>query len=1363
MSGQRGPAPAKVGFERIRGNIALKFLSGWFRDQSGREVDGNNSNNNNGEESTMPGGSHKSQDSQGTSTSSASTQVVCVFSCQSPHDACNKAYVCLQTACKNANSTKLKRVAFEKLDFGETKVLDTFYGADIVVVDMTVMVQQRTLFYHLGVRESFGMERNIVLYFDDIDPDTTSSLGQSCHSSGYLFLPYKMNNGDCYVCDMACVRPTAGPGGAAAAAAAAAGADLQDASLIHQLCPPLTERLQKILEEVHISNRSNAREVLLSDIRKARTKYNGAELGRELAALKSRMDEQLLLTGDIVHQFLLSYREIQDYNSMVALVEDIKELANDNVTQKAAITHLYAFALNRRKKPGDREKALKVITFALKKRENQVPDMFCLCGRIYKDIYTETNYEDCESRDQAIHWYRKGFEVQPNEYAGINLATLLVLSGKDFSKSTELQKIGMTLNNLLGKKGSLTSLQDYWDVATFFEISVLAGDLGKACQAAECMFKLKPPIWYLKSTLGNIKMINKVRLANTDSNPTRDQMLFDFWLDFFVEATKENTTDVRFPVLVLEPTKVMKPSYITINKDDQDSEQKSLRLWHVGVPEGCKGISEWLFKAQSIKGVSLYKRDDRCVFLYVQQNSDDFQLFFSSLHQRQSFYELAKEIIATAQDAFVGEMDSDLSSEPIQFEYEYNEKGEKMLLGRGTYGAVFAARDTRTQVRMAVKEIPIRDMREVQPLHEEILLHSRLSHKNIVKYLGSQNCDGFFRIFMEQVPGGSLSALLRSKWGPLKDHEETMSFYTRQILEGLKYLHDQKIVHRDIKGDNVLVNTYSGVVKISDFGTSKRLAGINPCADSFKGTLQYMAPEVIDKGIRGHGAAADIWSLGCTVVEMATGKPPFIELGSPEAAMFKVGFYKIHPEVPASMSEPAKKFILRCFEPDPEKRATAVQLLNDHFLMRRRISQRSAAADYKHDRSISVPALKYRTNSRPESPILGALSESASAIPVDFDVKSKRRSIDMVSPGSPSNFLEVPSVNMFEGSSEDSTAETPTTPDRGKGHGFYMLRKDSERRLTLLTILESEPDKIVQRWMGKLHAGTPPTKITTLHLGILMSGMAQYIKTRERKFISEAIDELKMELDYDHVALGEIQLALYTFLDTVVEILKQHVNNIKPHWMFALDNLIRDSVQTAITILSPDLGHNIAPNQPPHQDQTDHAHHHQYHHEEEGVNTSGVSTLSSSKSHERDLFMERASATTMQTEYRKLVQEQGRLLSDLLEVQRTLNDMLGGQVRTGREVVNHMREDDHAGLEGRNSGGGEDETIAEEQGDQELIEWLRSLSIDEHSIGKFVRETYTLEVVQDMMTRKDLRHMGLKGGVQCRIWNAIQKQRRDPS
>ncbi|GBP67391.1 hypothetical protein EVAR_43674_1, partial [Eumeta japonica] len=594
----------------------------------------------------------------------------------------------------------------------------------------------------------------------------------------------------------------------------------------------LTLRLKNVLKDVEVQAKAHLQEKFLSDLRKARETCSGPELASALHAMRRRLDDPSVLSGDTILNMLISYREIQDYDAIVQLVDDLKTVMNrKNYVNMPVIRFLYAFAMNRRNKEGDRDNALKVCVKALEKKENRFPDMLCLCGRIYKDKFVESQHKDIASLESAIHWYRQGFEVQPNEYAGINLATLLVIAGNDFKNSQELQHIG--------------------------------------------------------------------------------------------------------------------------------AEEKSVEILNLcleSMKGECRQVHRWLFTSDMIRSYSLYKRDERCLFLYVSENSDDFQIFLPSQACRQRLHDLLGEI--TADHEKVTDLDTSVMQDQLKFEYELDDFNKRVVLGKGTYGVVYAARDLNTQVRIAVKEIPEKNLGDVQPLHEEIMLHSQLRHRNIVRYLGSISENNYFKIFMEQVPGGSLSALLRSKWGPLKENEATIAYYTKQILEGLKYLHDQKIVHRDIKGDNVLVNTYSGVVKISDFGTSKRLAGLCPSTETFAGTLQYMAPEVIDKGQRGYGAPADIWSLGCTVVEMATGKPPFIELGSPQAAVFKVGYYKMHPEIPSELSQKAKSFILRCFIPDPELRATAAELLDDPFLCEKKKSSNRLGGGVDYSRSISVPAEK---------------------------------------------------------------------------------------------------------------------------------------------------------------------------------------------------------------------------------------------------------------------------------------------------------------------------------------------------------------------------------------------------------------------
>ncbi|KAM7369672.1 hypothetical protein PAMP_010976 [Pampus punctatissimus] len=1142
------------------------------------------------------------------------------------------ALQCLQRAC-DAESALLTTVTFGRLDFGETSVLDSFYDADIAVVDMSDVFRQPSLFYHLGAS-----------------------------SGNYYFIPYIVTPNHEYMCCESDAQRRASE-------------YMQPSwdNLLGPLCVPLTDRFTSLLKDIHVTSCASFKDTLLNDIRKAREKYQGEELVKELSRIKLRIDNTEVLTQDIVMNLLFSYRDIQrcvsiakskerlslsyhqDYDAMVKLVQTLEMLPTCDLATQPMIQFHYSFALNRRNSPGDREQALRVMLQVLQSCEHPAPDMFCLCGRIYKDIFLDSDCKDTKNRDNAIQWYRKGFELQPTLYSGINLAVLLIVAGQQFESSIELRKIGVRLNSLLGRKGSLEKMNNYWDVGQFFTVSMLANDIPKATQAAEKLFKLKPPLWYLRSVVQNLQLIQRFKKQTVEHSPQRERL--NFWMDIIVEATQGTTNRLRFPV-----RKTYKHTKTCLSK----------------YPE------------------IISKFDERCCFLYVHDNSDDFQIYFSTEEQCGRFCSMVKEMISDGTGNAV-ELEGEGDGDTLEYEYDTNETGDRVVLGRGTYGVVYAGRDLSNQVRIAIKEIPERDSRYSQPLHEEIALHKYLKHRNIVQYLGSVSENGYIKIFMEQVPGGSLSALLRSKWGPLK--EATIIFYTRQILEGLRYLHENQIVHRDIKGDNVLVNTYSGVLKISDFGTSKRLAGVNPCTETFTGTLQYMAPEIIDKGPRGYGAPADIWSLGCTIIEMATGKPPFHELGEPQAAMFKVGMFKIHPEIPESLSLEAKSFILRCFEPDPHKRAIASDLLRDTFVRHNTKGKKSKIAfkpsDYIHNVSLPVQL-------------------------------------------------------QCEATGSSSSEHGSVSPDCDSKHDVFFQKKKSSGSENLLKPPNSN-------YLSE------ELQLSVEHIKQIICILRDFIHSPERRVMAATISKLKLDLDFDSTSINQIQLVLFGFQDSVNKVLRNH--HIKPHWMFAMDNIIRRAVQAAITILIPELQTHFGP-----ASECEGAEKEEDEVDEEEVEfgpvlaptpydsgttadpaTSTISTLNSTHSQEHQRSHHQLGA-----QLGRLKQETNRLLEELLQKEKEYQQVLKAtlQQRThDLELVRvrHRPPDTSPPFIFH--------IPADHEPDKQLTDWLKEQGADPDAIDKFVLEEYTLTDILNDVTKDDLRCLRLRGGVLCRIWRAIQRHR----
>ena len=186
---------------------------------------------------------------------------------------------------------------------------------------------------------------------------------------------------------------------------------------------------------------------------------------------------------------------------------------------------------------------------------------------------------------------------------------------------------------------------------------------------------------------------------------------------------------------------------------------------------------------------------------------------------------------------------------------------------------------------------------------------------------------------MEYMDLGSLDTLLKKN---TTLSEATLAHVSRQVLNGLHYLHSHKIIHRDIKPSNLLVNK-NMEVKIADFGVSKIMCRTLDACNSYVGTCAYMSPERFDPETYGgnyNGYAGDIWSLGLTLLELYLGHFPFLPRGQrPDWAtlMFAICFGE-PPTLPEDASEEFRSFVQSCLQKESSKRWTAAQLLTHPFV-----------------------------------------------------------------------------------------------------------------------------------------------------------------------------------------------------------------------------------------------------------------------------------------------------------------------------------------------------------------------------------------------------------------------------------------------
>ncbi|XP_058081796.1 serine/threonine-protein kinase 1 isoform X2 [Magnolia sinica] len=390
-------------------------------------------------------------------------------------------------------------------------------------------------------------------------------------------------------------------------------------------------------------------------------------------------------------------------------------------------------------------------------------------------------------------------------------------------------------------------------------------------------------------------------------------------------------------------------------------------------------------------------------------------------------------------------------------------------LGKGSYGAVYKARDIKTSELVAIKVISLSEGEEgYEDICGEIEMLQQCSHPNVVRYLGSYQADEYLWIVMEYCGGGSVADLMNVTEEPLEEHQ--IAFICREALKGLSYLHSIYKVHRDIKGGNILL-TDQGEVKLGDFGVAAQLTRTMSKRNTFIGTPHWMAPEVIQESR--YDGKVDVWALGVSAIEMAEVLPPRSTVHPMRVSTCSWTCFLIKSLV-------FHDFIAKCLTKEPRLRPTAVEMLKHKFIEKCKWGASSILPKIEKARQIRATMAAQAHNHVPESTLSDGLEEvKGPSMNEDYGETVPSRPREIPSHKSP-NELHVNSCSGKHNAIELS----------GEGDfGTVIVHAEVETNKATIEESASDAKQILPADMDVENSGAPGDKAATVRMEQMTSNI----------------------------------------------------------------------------------------------------------------------------------------------------------------------------------------------------------------------------------------------------------------------------------